>query len=500
MKKRQQQGFHRYQLDDRVLEALPEIGYRIPTPVQHQVIPLILQRRNLIVEAATGTGKTAAYGLPLLTRLDFLKRSTQVLILVPSRELARQVEAALKSFTKRPQIKIEAVYGGSPLQESEKKVRSSPHILIAVPARLKDVLANGGLDHVWRDIKYLVIDEADKLLEMGFQQMIDNLISHLRNMVQVALFSATISRDVEDMIRERFAPIMTIRLSPKEAFRNIRFYQVEVEKGQLARYLAGLITSEQPRQALVFCGRRQETYDLANFLRSAGFSAEAYHGLMDQVEREAIMRRFQSGLLQYLIATDLAARGLDIEKLPAVINVMIPEDQEVYQHRCGRTGRAGNKGIVYNLAASQEELIYLNQFHEIMHVRLDLLEIEPLAKHQIRSSAEQALAKAHLNRGKKDKIRPGDIVGFLVNTSGIEANDIGTIAIYDKYSLVDLPAEMLKQLLEKEALLIKGKTVKVTRYTLEDQKQKEKAIRKKQLGVRDKAEKAKRENQKGKNS
>ncbi|MFN8397178.1 MAG: DEAD/DEAH box helicase [Bacteroidia bacterium] len=478
-------GFARYQLADRVLEALPAIGFKTPTEVQEQVIPLILQRRNVLVEAATGTGKTAAYGLPLLTRIDYTKRSTQVLVLVPSRELALQVETALRSFTTHEKFRVASVYGGMSLADSEKKVKSSPHVLVAVPGRLKDALRGGKLDHFWRDIKYLVIDEADKLMELGFQDILDNLVSNVRNMVQVALFSATISEDVEAMIKERFAPLQIIRLSPKEALHNIIFNYIVVDQGQKQRYLASLIQTQGVRQALIFTPNRDEVYDLANFLRSVGLKAEAYHGLLDQVERAAVMKRFKHKQVNFLVATDLAARGLDVHALPAVINYAFPEDIEVYLHRCGRTGRAGRRGAVYNLVASKKEEILVESFHGQLQIPLKGFMIEPIDKNAVKHATDK-LIKVHVNRGKRDKISAGDIVGFLVGHTGVVARDIGTVAVYDSYTLVNVHDWVLETLELQEDLKIKGKGVKVTRYTLDDQKNRAEALKKSRLGVADK--------------
>jgi ATP-dependent RNA helicase DbpA len=478
-------GFQKYQLADRIYEALPHIGFKQPTPVQEEVIPLILQRRNVVVEAATGTGKTAAYGLPLLTRLDYAKRSTQVLVLVPSRELALQVETALRSFTTHDKFRVASVYGGMSLMESEKKIKASPHVLVAVPGRLKDALRGGRLDHVWRDIKYLVIDEADKLLEFGFQDILDNLVSHLRNMVQVALFSATISKDIENLIKERFAPLQVVRLSPKEALRNIFFHYIVVDQGQKQRYLAGLIQHQRIRQALIFTPNRDEVYELAHFLRSVGMKAEAYHGLLDQVERAAIMKRFKQKQVNFLVATDLAARGLDVETLPAVINYAFPDDIEIYIHRCGRTGRAGKKGAVYNLVASKKEEILVQSFHAELEIALKGFMIQPVEKNALPHIANK-LVKIHINRGKRDKIAAGDIVGWLVNATGVDADEIGTIAVYDVYTLVDAPERLLEALQHADGIKLKGKTVKATKYSLDDQKNRSEALKKSRLGVADK--------------
>lgn len=478
-------GFDRYPLDERVLEALPKIGFHKPTAVQDRVIPMLLNRKNVIVEAATGTGKTAAYGLPLLSRIDFLKRTTQILVLVPSRELARQVVAALKTFTSHEKFRIEGIYGGMSLEESEKKVKSSPHVLVAVPGRFKDVLRTGKHDYVWRNIKYLVIDEADKLLEFGFQDILDKLVSNVRNMVQVALFSATISKDVEALIRERFYPIKAVRLSPQEALKNIKFHYIYVDKGQKERYLGGLIKEKNIQQALIFCSKREEVIAVGNFLRSLGRRAQAYHGLLDQVERAAIMGRFKDKQIEFLVATDLAARGLDVERLPAVINYSFPDSVEVYLHRCGRTGRAGIRGKVFNLVGSRMQEITVQSFHEEFQIGLLQFAVKPVRKNDIKI-ADDPMLKVHLNRGKRDKVRAGDIVGFLVNTTGVDASAIGTIAVYEGYAIVDIPESSFHVLGMVERPQVKGKSVKVTRYTLADQERKSEAVKKKQYGVRDK--------------
>jgi ATP-independent RNA helicase DbpA len=478
-------GFNRYDLVDRVLDALPGIGYTEPTEVQHKVIPLLIQRKNLIVEAPTGTGKTAAYGLPLLSKVDFTKRSTQVLVLLPSRELALQVKAALESFCTHTHLRVEAIYGGMSMEESAKILKSGPQVLVAVPGRLKDLLRSGSFDFFWRDIKHLVIDEADKMLELGFQSTLDNLVSNLRNMVHVSLFSATISEDVENLIRERFYPLMTIRLSPKEVLKRIKFYYINVDGGQKPRYLAGLIRSKRIRQALIFCTKREEIYEIAAFLRSVGRKAEAYHGLLDQIERAAVMKRFKTKQVEFLVATDLAARGLDVEDLPAVINYSFPDDLEVYLHRCGRTGRAGKKGNVFDLVSSKKEEFIVEGFHASIGIPVSPLEVVPIRKQDI-DLVSDAVVKVHINRGKRDKVSSGDVVGFLVNAAGIGPEDIGTIAVYDGYLLVDIPESTWEILQMLEAPKLKGKSFKATKYTLADQKKKSEAVKKSRIGVKDK--------------
>ncbi|MCB9230844.1 MAG: DEAD/DEAH box helicase [Bacteroidia bacterium] len=482
--------FNKWPLDERVLDQLSKIGFKRPTLVQEEVIPQILNRRNLIVEAATGTGKTAAYGLPVLSKLNFQKRSIQALVLVPSRELAIQVESALKTYTSNEHLKVGAIYGGSTMGESEAMIKSCPHVLIAVPGRLRDVLREDKFNWFWRDIQYLVIDEADKLLESGFTHELDVLLANLRKKAQVTLFSATISEDIEAIIQERFKNTTTIRLSPKEALRNIDFWYINVQDGANERYLATLLKERKISSALIFCNKREEVLGLAGFLRSAGWQAEAYHGLLDQVERESILTRFRKKQVRFLIATDLAARGLDIAKLPAVINFSFPENLEVYLHRTGRTGRAGEHGACFNLVSSKEEEIHIQGFHKELNVRLTEMKLDPAEKV---SKDKVKLVKIHLNRGKKDKILKGDVVGFLLNLTEIQAYEIGTISIYDDYVTVDIPDQSIKALINpEEKLKIKGKSVVVRKYALDEQRKRAKKVQKRVIGSREREAQKKR--------
>lgn len=472
-------GFDRYELHDRVLEKLPLIGFTLPTNVQHRVIPLFIQKKNLLVEAATGTGKTAAYGLPLISRLDYSKKKTQALILVPSRELAVQVEEALNNFSNVQGLQIEAMYGGGSLNAARDKIRKRPHILIAVPGRLRDALRDDDFPFFWNNINFLIIDEADKLLEQGFQHELDILLKNVKKRCQIGLFSATISEDIEGLIRERFRPIMTIRLSPKEALGNIKFHYSTVKEGKTEGWLLSLIEGSLIPKALIFVNKREEVESITRYLKSAGKVVEGYHGLMDQVERSAIMNRFKKGMLNYLVATDLAARGLDVEYLPAVINCSFPTELQVYLHRAGRTGRAGLPGDCYNLVGSMMEEIRVKAFHKEIDIPLKKNEIKWQDLKQVTKGEVVKQVRIHLSRGKKDKIRKGDVVGFLANEIGLEGDQIGTIAIYDEYLTVDIPEKHLNHLTHPDASWkIKGKTVKVRKYSAREQDARAKARKK----------------------
>ena len=432
-------GFTRYQLHDRIIDAIPNLGFDRPTPVQEKVIPMFFSKRNLIVEAPTGTGKTAAYGLPLISMLDLLKKSTQALILVPSRELAIQVSSALASYFKGPQLKVGAVYGGTTMEESYEAIKAAPHILVVVPGRLKDVMSHYKHDYLWRDIKFLIVDEGDKLLESGFQKDFDDIRGFVRSTVQVGFFSATIPRESEDMMRERYPKIQTVRLKPKDLLRNIKFFVSQVAKGKRETHLAGLLYQEKIKKALIFASRREEIFGLTRFLRSCGLKAESYYGNLSQEERAHILSRFKDDHIDYLVASDLAARGLDIEALPAVVNLSIPQEFDYYLHRVGRTGRAGNPGKVYNLITGAAEEIRITKHHNRIELPLREKAIKAYDRKDLLAEEGEKWEKYHISRGKRDKIRPGDIVGFLTQQANLSVEEIGTINIYEAYSVVDMP-------------------------------------------------------------
>jgi ATP-independent RNA helicase DbpA len=471
--------FSKYALSPRVLATLPGLGFHKPTKVQEKVIPYFLQYFNLVVEAPTGTGKTAAYGLPLISQLDVQKKNTQALIMVPSRELAIQVIKALNSFYEGDDLKIGGVYGGTTMAESEAVVRSGAQIVVAVPGRLKDIMSTVKFDFFWKDIKYFIMDEGDKLLEGGFLKDFEAIRQHLRKRLQICFFSATISEDAEKTVKEMIKLVKVIRLRPKEVLKNIKFHSISVKEGQRTAFLAGLIAQRKIKNALIFCGRREEVQTITGFLRNCGWNAESYYGSLEQNERNNILNRFKEGHISFLVASDLAARGLDILDLPNVINIAIPKKYDYYLHRIGRTGRAGRKGNVYNFLRSSVDAVYLKKYHKEIDLPVRSIKIDPANRDQLKVTEEEKWNKFHFSRGKRDKIRKGDIVGFLLAQTDLEASEIGTITIYDSYSIVDMPTQAFKKLEEnKDALKIKGKTLKVRKYSFDEQEKRARAVKK----------------------
>lgn len=472
-------NFKGYDLHHRVLEAVEKLGFKKPTSVQEKVIPLFLQKRNLVVEAPTGTGKTAAYGLPLISRLDLLKKSTQALVMVPSRELAIQIQTMLQSFFEGTQLKVAAVYGGVTMEESFTELKSGAQIMVVVPGRLRDLMFQYQWDYLWRDIRFLIIDEGDKLLEQGFQRDFDEIRQHVRGTAQTGFFSATISADAEAMIKERFSPVQVVRLKPKELLKKHTFFEIRADKGKREAYLMGLIEQKRVHKALIFAGRREAVITLTGFLRNCGFRAESFYGNQNQQERDQILKRFKEGHIDYLVGSDLAARGIDIPALPAVINLSMSEEYDFYLHRVGRTGRAGSKGTVFNIMVSELEHIRLKNHHRLMQLPLKTMKVDPIAKAKVVAAEEDKWTKFHFARGKQDKIRKGDIVGFLTGEVGVPVDDIGTITVYDSYSIVDLPNRSYTALKNMpQPIKIKGKSLKIRKYTVTEQENRAKAAHK----------------------
>lgn len=471
--------FSKYALSPRVLSTLPGLGFVKPTKVQETVIPYFLQYYNLVVEAPTGTGKTAAYGLPLISQIKVHKKNTQALIMVPSRELAIQVIHALQSFYEGDELVVKGIYGGTTMAESEAVVRSGAQVVVAVPGRLKDIMSTIKFDFFWKDIKCFIMDEGDKLLESGFHKDYEAIRMHMRKRLQICFFSATISDEAEVMIKEMINLVKVIRLHPKEVLKSIKFHSITVQEGQRTAYLAGLLESRKIKTALIFCGRREEVQTITGFLRNCGWMAEAYYGSLEQQERANILARFKEGHIRFLVASDLAARGLDILDLPHVINLAIPKKYDYYLHRIGRTGRAGNKGNVYNFIRSEVDHVYIEKYHKTIGLPVHAITIDPANKDSLKVTEDEKWTKYHFSRGKKDKIRKGDIVGFLIAQAGLQADQIGTITVYDSYSIVDMPAQAFQDLKKaSDDLKLKGKSLKVRKYSVDEQENRAKAVKK----------------------
>ncbi len=343
-------------LKEEILQAIEKLGFETPTPVQERVIPFMLhEEKDLVALAQTGTGKTAAFGLPILNRLDASVRKTQMLVLSPTRELCIQIAKDLKNFAVcMPQIHIVPVYGGEDIRVQLRQLDNTPHIVVATPGRLIDLLNRGKIN--LSNIDYLVLDEADEMLNMGFKEDIQTILETVPENHRTTLFSATMPKEIASIARSYMRNHEEITIGERNSGnQNVEHVYYMCQAKQRYLVLKRIVDLNPDIYGIVFCRTRQETKEVAEKLMNDGYNADALHGDLSQAQRDTVMQKFRIRHLQILVATDVAARGLDVNSLTHVINYNLPDDGEVYNHRSGRTGRAGKKGIAVSIIHSKEK-------------------------------------------------------------------------------------------------------------------------------------------------
>ena len=348
-------------LSPEIIKDVSELGYESPTEIQKQTIPFILSDiRDLIALAQTGTGKTAAFSLPILDMIDDTSRKIQLLVLAPTREVALQIAKDVKNYTKYlPNVKTVAVYGGSSITDQIRNLRDKPQIIVGTPGRVIDLINRKALD--FSNIHWLVLDEADEMLSMGFKDDLETILKETPETKQTLLFSATMNKEVERISKNYLTNPHRISVGAINAVKkNIthEYYVVNYRKKKEA--LKRLIDANPNQYSIIFCRTRMETQDVADFLMQNGYAADALHGDLSQAQRDTVMKKFRLKNIDILVATDVAARGLDVNSLTHVIHYSLPDDPEVFVHRSGRTGRAGRDGVSMALI-KPEETRKLNQ-------------------------------------------------------------------------------------------------------------------------------------------
>ncbi|KFC22122.1 DEAD/DEAH box helicase [Epilithonimonas lactis] len=342
-------------LSAEVLQAIGDLGFVEPTEIQKQTIPFIsTDTRDLIALAATGTGKTAAFSLPILDMIDDKSRKIQLLVLCPTRELCLQITKDIKNYTKYLRdIKTTAVYGGSSIMDQIKSLREKPQIIVGTPGRVIDMINRKALD--FSEAQWVVLDEADEMLSMGFKDDLETILRETPDTKQTFLFSATMSKEVERISKNYLTNPHRITIgSVNEVKKNITHEFYVVGYRQKKEALKRLIDANPNQYSIIFCRTRMETQEVADFLMQNGYAADALHGDLSQAQRDTVMKKFRLKNIDILVATDVAARGLDVDSLTHVIHFSLPDDPEVFVHRSGRTGRAGKNGISMTLAKPEE--------------------------------------------------------------------------------------------------------------------------------------------------
>ncbi|MDO8685472.1 MAG: DEAD/DEAH box helicase [Clostridiales bacterium] len=350
-------SFSDMKLSEEILKSITEMGFEEATPIQVLAIPLMLEGKDIIGQAQTGTGKTCAFGIPAIEMLkkdEESKREIEVLVLCPTRELAIQLSEELKNVSKyKPDVRILPIYGGQSIERQIQSIRKKPQIIIGTPGRVMDHMRRGTLK--FSGLKILILDEADEMLNMGFREDIDTILLEVPVERQTVLFSATMSREILELTKKYQKDPIHIKTVHKElTVPSTEQYYLEVRESSKIEVLSRLIDANNIKLSLVFCNTKMKVDELAVSLQSRGFGAEALHGDMKQSERDRVMTKFRNGLLDILIATDVAARGIDVNDVEAVFNYDVPNDEEYYVHRIGRTGRIGKAGKAYTFVVGRQ--------------------------------------------------------------------------------------------------------------------------------------------------
>ena len=399
--------FQDFNLNSAILRAIDELGFKEPMPIQAEVLPILLsQRTDLVGLAQTGTGKTAAFGLPLLQNIDPSNRNVQALILCPTRELCMQITKDLLSYAKYiPEIKIVPVYGGASIELQFKALAKKPQIVVATPGRLQDMIRRNRID--FSDVRWMVLDEADEMLDMGFQEDVDAILEYMPEDKNTLLFSATMPAEVEQILNKYMKEPVRISIGQKNSgTANVRhnYYLIKASDRYLA--LKRLIDYYPSIYGIVFCRTKLETQDVADNLIHDGYNAASLHGDLSQAQRDLVMNHFRQGFTQILVATDVAARGLDVNNLSHIINYNLPDDIDTYVHRSGRTGRADKTGICISLVHQKEK-------HKIKAIEKQLG--RPMERELI-PTAQQVCEKQlfrHIDNLEKVDIMRDDIDDYL---------------------------------------------------------------------------------------
>ncbi len=508
------ESFAGFGLSEALLKAISDVGYETPSPIQLATIPLLLAGRDVVGQAQTGTGKTAAFALPVLQQLDRTRRGVQALVLTPTRELAIQVAEAFHTYAKHMGgVRVLPIYGGQPIGQQIRHLQSGAQVVVGTPGRVIDHLRRETLDLA--GLKFVVLDEADEMLRMGFIDDVEWILEHTPTGRQTALFSATMPREVRRIADRHLKDAAGIETERKTlTVPTVKQLYVNVSEAQKPDALTRLLEAEaSPGEAvLVFHRTKVGAAELTEKLQARGYAAEAMHGDMSQMHREAVIRRLRGGQVEIVVATDVAARGLDVERISWVVNYDMPNDLESYVHRIGRTGRAGREGRTVLFVTPRQQQMkrelerYTGQRIEPMRMPtgadvaarrvalfkerilktlkdegldLYLSVVQELAEESGCDMAEIAAAAARLaggdkplevavepepeqlgrpgdglvrlfiDVGRRSNVSPGDIVGAIANEAGVPGKAIGAIDVHDHFTFVELPSEFIPQVLQR---------------------------------------------------
>ena len=474
--------FEDFNLDKYIIKALYNLNYTIPSKVQEEVIPRLLKKEDVIVKSKTGSGKTASFGIPICENIDIENNNVQALIVVPTRELALQVKDEISNIGRLKKIRCSAIFGKQPIKEQIRELKQRVHIVVATPGRI--------IDHIGRntinldDIKYFIIDEADKMLNKGFIEDMEFILNKIPKNSAKGLFSATIYDDIQYICDKYLKVSNILDIKYNELFDKKQIIENKIKSSENDKYknLKSIIYMENPTSLIIFCNTKDKVKKLYENMKKDGFLVEELHGDMSQDKRIFVIKDFKNNKFNILISTDVAARGIHIDDISLVINYDVPRDKENYIHRIGRTGRKDSYGKAITIFTDKDDK-YINEIEAYLGYEIKVLEelkIDDIAKGKIKfekkskevlknrknkiieKNIHSEVTKIYINAGKKKKIRVIDIVGAFSNLPGINNEDIGVVEVQDLCSYVDILNYKGEELAKKyKEISIKKKMVKL---------------------------------------
>lgn len=462
-------------------KALAGLGYKEATEVQREVVPLVLEEKDVVVKAQTGSGKTAAFAIPICELVEWSENKPQALVLEPTRELAAQVQADFTNIGRFKRIKATAIFGKSPFAKQKLELKQKSHVVVGTPGRTLDHIEKGTLS--LEKVRYLVIDEADEMLNMGFIEQVEAIIQALSNDRVTMLFSATLPADIARLSDKYMKVPEHVEIAATGlTTADIAHEKVTVKDDSKMVALRYTLIVQNPESAIIFCRTQERVDETYDQLRRMGYPAEKIHGGLTQEDRFGVMNDFKRGLFRFLVATDVAARGIDIENISLVVNYDVPLEKESYVHRTGRTGRAGRSGKAITFVTPFEDR-FIGEIEEYIGFEIpqvdlpndaivaarkpafdEKMEEAPVVKKDKSAALSKDIMKIYFNGGKKKKLRAVDFVGTIAKLEGISADDIGIITIEDNVSFVEIlngkGAQVVKAM---QTVTVKGKKLKVSK-------------------------------------
>ncbi|WP_195428673.1 DEAD/DEAH box helicase [Clostridium sp. D46t1_190503_E9] len=473
--------FEDMKLSEEILKALKNLGFEKPSEVQQEVIPYMLNKKDLVVKSQTGSGKTASFGIPICELVNVEENKVKALILVPTRELAMQVKEDISNIGRLKKVRCAVIFGKQPFNEQVRELKQRVHIVCGTPGRVIDHIERGNLNT--QDIDLVVIDEADKMLNMGFIDQITDVLDKLPKSKNVALFSATIPKEIEGLYLSYMNNPTVLSIKSKVFNRDkISENYITVDREEKFKYLLKSLYAFTDESAIIFCNTKDSVRNLSSLLKKEKISVRELHGDMEQKDRLATMESFKNKEFKVLVATDVAARGIHIDHITNVFNYEVPMEKESYVHRIGRSGRGEKKGLAISLVSKGEkrflteieeyigyniEEVSLPVYEEIVEGRKRFFESQKndySNKTNVKKNIHNEVTKIHITAGKKKKIRNIDILGAFSNLNEVTGDDIGIIDVQDGHSFVDILNGKGNLILKKyKEIKIKGKVAKLSK-------------------------------------